>query len=67
MSCQVYFAAEADAKSCGIDEMHSQKFYNSGDVTLDITNDTIDNWTATAKHDAGSVTYAIDKNGRITP
>ncbi len=65
-ACQVYFSTESGATSCGIEGMHAQKFYNSSDVTLDITNDTLDNWTATAKHTAGDVTYTIDKNGKIT-
>lgn len=66
-ACQVYFATEASATSCGIGGMHSQKFYKSSDVKLEITKENIDDWEATAKHDAGNVTYTIDKNGKITP
>jgi len=65
-ACQVYFSTEGST-FCGTDGMHAQKFYNSNDVTLEITDSSLDNWTATAKHDAGNVTYTIDKNGKITP
>ncbi len=65
-ACQVYFSTESGATSCGIGGMQAQKFFNSNDVTLEITDSSLDNWTATAKHNAGDVTYSIDKNGKIT-
>lgn len=65
-ACQVYFSTESGSASCGIDGMHAQKFYNSSDVTLEITNSSLDHWTATAKHISSDVTYTIDKNGKIT-
>ena len=65
IACQVYFSTEGST-FCGTDGMHAQKFYNSNDVTLEITDSSLDNWTATAKHTAGDVTYTIDKNGKIT-
>ncbi|NMC90880.1 MAG: prepilin-type N-terminal cleavage/methylation domain-containing protein [Smithella sp.] len=66
-ACQVYFSTESGATSCGIGGMQAQKFFNSNDVTIAINDPDMNNWTATAKHDAGNVTYTIDKNGKITP
>ncbi len=65
-ACQVYFSTMEGSTTCGIDGMHNQKFYNSSDVTLEITDSNIDTWTATAKHTAGDVTYTIDKNGKVS-
>ena len=65
-ACQVYFSTEEGSTTCGIDGMHNQKFFNSSDVTLNITDDKLDTWTATAKHNASNVTYTIDPNGTVT-
>ena len=65
-ACQVYFSTMEGSTTCGIDGMHSQKFFNSSDVTLNITDDKLDTWTATAKHNASNVTYTIDPNGTVT-
>ena len=67
IACQVYFSTEDGSSTCGTSGMNAQKFYNSSDVTLNITDPNIDTWTATAKHVAGDVTYTIDKNGKVTP
>jgi prepilin-type N-terminal cleavage/methylation domain-containing protein len=66
-ACQVYFSTESGATSCGMNGMHAQNFYHSSDVTLNVDDPTLDNWTATAKHNASSVTYTINKNGQISP
>ena len=66
-ACQVYFSVEEGSATCGTGGLTSQKFQNSSDVTLTITDANLDNWTATAKHLAGTVTYAIDKNGKVSP
>ena len=66
-ACQVYFTVDENATNCGFDGMHSQKFYNSSDVQIDITDTASTSWTATSRHDSGNVTYSIDINGKISP
>ncbi len=67
VACQVYFASDETASDCGVDGMHTQKFYNSNDVQITITSTSATSWAATAKHDSGNSTYTIDANGKITP
>lgn len=67
LACQVYFTADESATDCGFGGMHTQKFFNSTDVQIDITDTGATSWAATAKHDSGNVTYTIDQSGKISP
>lgn len=66
-ACQVYFSTVDGSTTCGTGGMNSQKFYNSSDVNLTITDTSIENWAATANHVSGNATYTMDKNGKVSP
>ena len=64
-ACQAYFSDNPSATACS--NPTAGGFSNSNDVNIVVGNTAAVNWTGTANHVAGNITYAVDAGGRITP